>query len=122
VRRGLLLAVRCGLTIVPYTELIKRLRILTVTLLPLEVHPDSINDPTSRVITPTVIIAYIQAAGDLVEAVCTPSPIQCCYSKPCQLYCQLPYCLLRARRDFMIEANRNAADYGENRGRGKVAS
>jgi hypothetical protein len=77
VRSGLLLAVRCGLTIVPYTELIKRLRILTVTLLPLEVDPGSINDPTSRIITPKVITAYTKAAGDLVEAVCTPSPRQC---------------------------------------------
>ncbi|KAH9077030.1 calcium activated cation channel [Lactarius deliciosus] len=78
-------------------RLIKRLRILTLSLLPVEVDPQSINDPTSRVITPQVISAYIAAGGDLVEA--------------------LPYCLLRARRDFMIEANRNAADYGENRGR-----
>ncbi|KAH9045267.1 calcium activated cation channel [Lactarius pseudohatsudake] len=66
-------------------RLIKRLRILTLSLLPVEG------------ITPQVISAYIAAGGDLVEA--------------------LPYCLLRARRDFMIEANRNAADYGENRGR-----
>ncbi|KAF8272129.1 calcium activated cation channel [Lactarius quietus] len=78
-------------------KLIKRLRVLTVSLLPLEVDPKSINDPTSRIITPKVISAYIAAGGDLVEA--------------------LPYCLLRARRDFMIEANRDAADYGENRGR-----
>ncbi|KAI0307033.1 calcium activated cation channel [Multifurca ochricompacta] len=68
-----------------FAELIKRLRVLTLTLLPLEG------------ITPQVISAYIAAAGDLIEA--------------------LPYCLLRARRDFMLEANRNAADYGENCGR-----
>ena len=54
----------------PSTELIKRLRILTLTLLPLEVDPKSINDPTSRVITPKVIAAYTEAAGTLVEAVC----------------------------------------------------
>ena len=54
----------------PLTELIKRLRILTVSLLPLEVDPRSINDPTSRIITPKVISAYIAAGGDLVEAVC----------------------------------------------------
>lgn len=42
-------------------------------------------------------------------------------SKPRQLCCQLPYCLLRARRDFLVEANRNPADYGENRGRGKLS-
>ncbi|KAI0000012.1 hypothetical protein BJV77DRAFT_1058294 [Russula vinacea] len=86
-------------------KLIKRLCILTMTLLPLEVDPDSINDPTSRVITPKVIIAYIQAAGTLLRRYAAP------------LRDNLPYCLLRARRDFMIEANRNAADYGENRGR-----
>lgn len=78
-------------------KLIKRLRILTLTLLPLEVNRESINDPTSRIITPNVISAYTEAAGNLVEAV--------------------PYCLLRARRDFMVEASRNPADYGENRGR-----
>ena len=54
----------------PFTELIKRLRVLTVSLLPLEVDPKSINDPTSRIITPQVISAYIAAGGDLVEAVC----------------------------------------------------
>ncbi|KAI0005149.1 hypothetical protein BJV74DRAFT_329297 [Russula compacta] len=78
-------------------KLIKRLRILTTTLLPFEVDAQSINDATTRIITPKVISAYSKAAGDLVEA--------------------LPYCLLRARRDFMVEANRNPADYGENRGR-----
>ncbi|KAI0068594.1 calcium activated cation channel [Artomyces pyxidatus] len=78
-------------------KLVRRLRALTLTLIPLEVSEESINDPTSRVITPQVISAYIAAAGDLVEA--------------------LPYCLLRARHDFILESNRNAADYGENRGR-----
>jgi hypothetical protein len=104
-----------------FTELIKRLRILTVTLLPFEVHPDVINDPTSRVITPSVVSAYTKAAGDLVEAVCISSLRMCLHSKPCQLHRQLPYCLLRARRDFMAQANRDVADYGENRGRGKLA-
>lgn len=47
----------------------RRLRALTLTLLPLEVDPDSINDPTSRVITPKVIAAYKAAAGDFTEAV-----------------------------------------------------
>ncbi len=40
-----------------------------MTLLPLQVPLDSIDDPTSRIITPHVIQAYIAAAGDLVEAV-----------------------------------------------------
>lgn len=51
------------------SELIKRLRVLTLALLPVEVDPAGINDPTSRVITPEVISAYRAAAGDFVEAV-----------------------------------------------------
>ncbi|KAI0692662.1 calcium activated cation channel [Cytidiella melzeri] len=76
------------------TKLVRRLRTLTLTLLPLQVPLDSISDPTSRVITPHVIEAYIAAAGDLVEA--------------------LPYALLRARKEFMWDANHNPADYDEN--------
>lgn len=76
------------------TKLIRRLRALTLQLLPIEVPPESISDPTSRIITPQVIKAYIAAAGDLVEA--------------------LPYCLLRARKEFMWDSNHNPADYGEN--------
>ncbi|PPQ77679.1 hypothetical protein CVT25_011114 [Psilocybe cyanescens] len=79
------------------TKLVKRLRALTLTLLPVEVDIDSISEPTSRVITPQVISAYKGAAGDFTEA--------------------LPYCLLRARAEFMWDANHNPADYGENRGR-----
>ncbi|KAF7355556.1 Calcium channel YVC1 [Mycena sanguinolenta] len=80
------------------TKLIKRLRSLTLALLPVEVDPESINDPTSRVITPRVIDAYKRAAGDFVDA--------------------LPYCLLRARAEFLWDADHNPADYGENLGRG----
>ncbi|KDR83970.1 hypothetical protein GALMADRAFT_236519 [Galerina marginata CBS 339.88] len=79
------------------TKLVKRLRALTLALLPVEVDPASINDPTSRIITPQVISAYRGAAGDFTEA--------------------LPYCLLRARAEFMWDANHNPADFGENRGR-----
>lgn len=50
-------------------DLIKRVRALTLRLLPVEVAPEAIEDPTSRVITPQVIDAYIQAAGDFVHAV-----------------------------------------------------
>ena len=53
----------------PSAELVKRLRALTLNLLPVEVDPLSINDPTSRVITPQVITAYRGAAGDFAEAV-----------------------------------------------------
>ncbi|KAF9534693.1 calcium activated cation channel [Crepidotus variabilis] len=79
------------------TKLIRRLRSLTLVLLPVEVDPESINDPTSRVITPQVISSYRAAAGDFQEA--------------------LPYCLLRAKAEFMWDANHNPADYGENLGR-----
>ncbi|KAF9443331.1 calcium activated cation channel [Macrolepiota fuliginosa MF-IS2] len=79
------------------TKLVRRLRALTLTLLPVEVDPDSINDPTSRIITPQVINAYQRAAGDFGDA--------------------LPYCLLRACAEFMWDANHNPADYGENYGR-----
>ncbi|KAF9481831.1 calcium activated cation channel [Pholiota conissans] len=79
------------------TKLVRRLRALTLTLLPVEVDPDTISEPTSRVITPQVISAYRAAAGDFTEA--------------------LPYCLLRARAEFMWDTNHNPADYGENFGR-----
>lgn len=51
------------------SELTKRIRAMTLTLLPLEVQSSSINDPTSRIITPQVISAYKAAAGDFTEAV-----------------------------------------------------
>ncbi|KII94963.1 hypothetical protein PLICRDRAFT_33792 [Plicaturopsis crispa FD-325 SS-3] len=79
------------------SKLVKRLRALTLTLLPVEVDPASISEPTSRIITPQVISAYRAAAGDFVEA--------------------LPYCLLRTRAGFIWDANHNAADYDENYGR-----
>ena len=46
-----------------------RLRALTLILLPVEVDPKIINEPTSRVITPQVVSAYKAAAGDFAEAV-----------------------------------------------------
>ncbi|KIY49452.1 hypothetical protein FISHEDRAFT_41344 [Fistulina hepatica ATCC 64428] len=79
------------------SKLVKRLRILTLTLLPVEVSSEEINAPTSRIITPQVISAYRASAGDFTEA--------------------LPYCLLRARQEFLYDAYNNAADYEENHGR-----
>ncbi|PPQ64620.1 hypothetical protein CVT24_008357 [Panaeolus cyanescens] len=76
------------------SQLVRRLRALTLTLLPLEVEPSSITEPTSRIITPQVVSAFRAAAGDFTEA--------------------LPYCLLRARAEFMWDADNNPADYGEN--------
>ncbi|KAI6047511.1 hypothetical protein EDC04DRAFT_2864568 [Pisolithus marmoratus] len=79
------------------TKLIRRLRALTLRLLPVEVDVKSLKVPGSRIITPQVISAYIDAAGDF--------------------YNELPYCLLRAHAGFMWDANHNPADYGENLGR-----
>ncbi|KAH0839846.1 hypothetical protein J3R83DRAFT_796 [Lanmaoa asiatica] len=78
-------------------ELIKRLRALTLKLLPLEVDVKTINDPTSRIITPLVMLSYMEAAGDFGDA--------------------LPYCLLRAHSEFLREARRNPANHDENLGR-----
>lgn len=50
-------------------ELVTRIRAMTMELLPVEVNTASINEPTSRVITPQVISTYIAAAGDFHEAV-----------------------------------------------------
>ncbi|THH13643.1 hypothetical protein EW146_g6604 [Bondarzewia mesenterica] len=105
-------------------KLIRRLRALTLSLLPLEVSPDSINDPTSRVITPQVISAYIAAAGDFYEAVSTtlfsentPTSSILFNSRRRAFVRKLPYCLLRAHRGFMLDAHHDPADYGENLGR-----
>lgn len=100
-------------------ELTKRLRAMTLTLLPLEVEPSSINDPTSRIITPQVISAYKAAAGDFTEAVSSSSS-SALFSLIHEECIQLPYCLLRARQQFMFDANRNVADFDENQGRGTV--
>jgi hypothetical protein len=48
---------------------------LATKLLPVEVDVESINNPTSRIITPHVISAFLDAAGDFVEAV---SDLQSC--------------------------------------------
>ena len=52
-----------------HPELVKRLRALTLKLLPYEVDEKSLSDPTGRIITPKVIAAYEAAAGDFSEAV-----------------------------------------------------
>lgn len=79
------------------TKLIHRLRTLTLRLLPIEVDVKSLSVPGSRIITPQVISAYVDAAGDF--------------------YNELPYCLLIAHAGFIWDANHNPADHGENLGR-----
>lgn len=50
-------------------ELVKRLRALTLKLLPVEVDLAQLTEPTSRFISPQVIQAYVRAAGDFSDAV-----------------------------------------------------
>ncbi|KAG9037681.1 hypothetical protein FRB95_004527 [Tulasnella sp. JGI-2019a] len=76
------------------TKIIRRLRAMTLKLLPVQVETSQLIEPTSRIITPQVIAAYAKAAGDFTDC--------------------LPYCLLRARQSFMWDANSDAADYDEN--------
>lgn len=57
-------------------ELVRRLKALTLALLPVEVSPDRLEDPTSRVITHQVVSSYIAAAGDLIEAVWSSNSLQ----------------------------------------------
>jgi len=76
------------------TKIVKRLRAMTLKLLPVEVDPEELKKPSSSIINPKVISSFQQAAGDYAEA--------------------LPYALLRARQTFMAEANSNPADYDEN--------
>ena len=52
-----------------FTELVKRLRALTLKLLPVEVDPKELSNPTSRIISPHTIETYELAAGDFIEAV-----------------------------------------------------
>lgn len=53
-------------------ELVKRLRALTLTLIPVELDPKDLIIPTSRIISPRVITKFQQAAGDYEEAVSRP--------------------------------------------------
>ncbi|KZP00161.1 calcium activated cation channel [Calocera viscosa TUFC12733] len=82
---------------VTVSRIVKRLRAMVLTLLPIEVEESRLIDSTTRIITPAVINSFGKAAGDFQEA--------------------LPFCLLRARRTFEEEAQRNPADFDENMAR-----
>lgn len=58
-------------THVSHSELIRRLRALTLKLLPVEVGTKELAAATSRIISPHVVKIYQQAAGDFQEAVGT---------------------------------------------------
>ncbi|KAJ3556754.1 hypothetical protein NM688_g1844 [Phlebia brevispora] len=79
------------------TELVKRVRKLTKELLHAE---ESTLRPASRNITPEIVEIYINAMGNLEDA--------------------LPYCLLVAREEFMWDAHRNHADHEEDIARAKA--
>ena len=98
-------------------ELVKRLRSLTLKLLPVEVEIKELVTPTSRIISPHVIQTYEHSAGDFQEAVCPISFPPGFVSLRRSV--QLPYCLLQARQSFMWDANHNPADYDEFYGRGR---
>ncbi|KAL4076182.1 hypothetical protein J3A83DRAFT_4357282 [Scleroderma citrinum] len=68
------------------TRLIRRLRALTLRLLPVEVDVKTINDPTSRIITPQVISAYVDAAGDFYNEASPSilSDVGCCPAIACE--------------------------------------
>jgi len=66
------------------TKLIKRVRLMILKLIPVEVNPDDLTAPTSSIITPAVIQAFADAGGDFGEAV--------------------PFALLQARAQFLSEA------------------
>ncbi len=100
------------------------MRTLTLKLLPLEVPLDSISDPTSRIITPQVVDAYITAAGDFTDVV-SVSFLLCDFYMAWThniSFSKLPYCLLRAHKEFIFDANHNPADYGENECRGNTST
>lgn len=65
----MLFRVRKCLEVLFTAELIRRLRALTLRLLPVEVDVNTIQDPTSRIITPQVISTYVDAAGDFYNEV-----------------------------------------------------
>ncbi|EIW66614.1 hypothetical protein TREMEDRAFT_74757 [Tremella mesenterica DSM 1558] len=74
-------------------KLVKRIRALTIRLLPVEVELTDITDATSSIITPEVIRSFALCGGDFGEAV--------------------PFCLLRAKALFVKEGYQNPADYDE---------
>jgi len=50
-------------------EIVKRLRAMTIKLLPVQVEMSQISDATSNIITPEVVKAFAQSGGDFAEAV-----------------------------------------------------
>lgn len=104
-----------ALQLTGFVELVRRLRALTLRLLPHEVNVKTINDPANRIITPRVILTYREAAGDFADAVGLPlGKLVIEY----EFFNQLPYCLLRAHSKFLHDGQRNPASHGENLGRG----
>ncbi|GAA94492.1 uncharacterized protein L969DRAFT_91548 [Mixia osmundae IAM 14324] len=77
--------------------IVRRIKALTLELLPIEVSLDDLTDPTSSIITSDVVKAYALIGGDFADCV--------------------PYCLLTARASFTRDAFIQPADYDENWGR-----
>jgi hypothetical protein len=66
------------------TKLIKRVRLMILKLIPVEVDADDLTTPTSSIITPAVIKAFAESGGDFSEAI--------------------PFALLQSRAQFLREA------------------
>jgi hypothetical protein len=125
--------------VILFEELIKRIRALTCKLLPVQVDLDEISRPTSRIVTPKVVAAYSQAAGDFGEAVgYWPFIASMTHSDfphlPGYPSCHTAFCghgrhsfgsvhplHSRFRPTYILQdANHNPADYDEHMGRGIV--
>ncbi|KAI5480689.1 calcium activated cation channel [Pseudohyphozyma bogoriensis] len=78
-------------------RLIKRIRALTMELLPIQVDPDELMSPTSSIITAEVVESYSKIGGSFQHVV--------------------PFALLEARRYFRAMAYLNPSDSDENNGR-----
>lgn len=65
--------------------------------MPLEVEVEAITDPTSRIITPAVISAYIEAAGDFGEAVSGSYTSPVCCTLTHRYSCLTASCVLANR-------------------------
>jgi hypothetical protein len=69
------------------TKLVKRVRLMILKLIPVEVNLEDITDATSSIVSPGVVAAFAQAGGDFSEAV--------------------PFALMQARAQFLKEARQS---------------
>jgi hypothetical protein len=73
------------------TKLVKRVRLMILKLIPVEVNLEDITDATSSIVSPVVVAAFAQAGGDFSEAV--------------------PFALMQARAQFLKEARQSRRSF-----------